>query len=460
VIAAVVAVLGISTFFSFRYWQTEALAASEHQALLAASATRAALESSLRAGRHEVARRNLHRLIDGGAVRAARVYAPDHTLVLSTLPSEEGRAAHAIWIPRATELPRDGLARMTEDEDGVLAYLPIASEDFAVLEVEFAVSEVRAAMQRGALLGLGLLAVSVLIVVLLVVTMLEREVVAPIHRMEGLLPDEEDKALSGQDEIGRIQRSVARLIEKEREVEEAAAESDRRLAAQEGLARVGELATEMAHEFKRPLASIRTAVDVLEQEYVLADQGRKMLDAVNLQLERLSETMEDLFSLARPVVLEEAYLDLADVLDDALVELAGLVDTGKLGVLRQYPRGIGLAGDARRLRQALLNLLTNAVEAMPEGGTLELSISEVGGHWEVRVTDSGAGLDPEEVERVFLPFYSTKPFGTGLGLPLVARVVAAHGGEFSLSPAPGGGTVAKIVLPRGASGLKPALEAS
>jgi signal transduction histidine kinase len=88
-----------------------------------------------------------------------------------------------------------------------------------------------------------------------------------------------------------------------------------------------------------------------------------------------------------------------------------------------------MTGDAARLEQAVLNLCVNAVEAMPEGGTLTLTTRAADGTVDLDVTDTGVGIPPENLDKILKPFFSTKSFGTGLGLPLVARVVAAHGGR-------------------------------
>jgi len=307
-------------------------------------------------------------------------------------------------------------------------------------------------MERGARLGMGLMAVSLLAVGIVIVTMFEREVVAPLHRMDVLLRAEADRTGGDapRNELHHIEQSVTELLEKERAVRARAATQGRELAAKEGLAQVGELAAEMAHEFKRPLASIRTAVSVLQQEYELDEGGREVLRAVDGQLERLHETMQDLFSLAKPLVLEEGPVELGEVLDAALAELVGVSGIEAVEVHRAYAQvPIRVRGDGRRLRQAFLNVMANAVEAMTPGGGHLTIVTQVlrGDSVEVSVTDTGHGLEPEQVEKALKPFYSTKPLGTGLGLPLVARIVAAHGGGLAIESRPRRGTTVRITLP-------------
>ncbi|HSW29961.1 MAG TPA: ATP-binding protein [Longimicrobiales bacterium] len=452
VLGAAVAALGASTYLSFRYWENEALASAQRQALLAAASTQATLESAIRLGKLAPAHHALTRLREEADVTLARVYGPDGRILLSADAYEEGTRAGAVFIPDAAELPRSGIVRASADREAVRAYLPVAIPEAGVLEVEFSVAPTMAAMERGARLGMGLMAVSLLAVGIVVVTMFEREVVAPLHRMDVLLRASADRrgADAPRDELHNLERSVAQLLEKERAVQAQAVDQGRQLAAREGLAQVGELAAEMAHEFKRPLASIRTAMSVLQQEYELDDGGREVLKAVDGQLERLHETMQDLFSLAKPLVMEEGAVEIAEVLNEALSELVGTPGIEKVEVHRAYaPGGIHVPGDGRRLRQAFLNVMANGVEAMtPEGGHLTLAMQALPGpSVEVSITDTGYGLEPDQVQKALSPFYSTKPLGTGLGLPLVARIVAAHGGGLAIESRPKRGTTVRITLP-------------
>lgn len=451
VMGTAVAVLGASTYFSFQYWHAESLAATEQQALMAAASAKATVESALRFGRPEAARHSFALLRSEGTVTSIRVYGARQEILLSAEAYEEGRRISSVWIPQPGELPTAGLVKTAGDGNSVRAFLPISIPEPAVLEVGFSMAATKAAMDRGARLGIGLMAVSLLAVVVIVVTMFEREVVGPLARMDVLLRESEGdgkphpKGRALQD----MERSVTRLVQRGLEVEARVADQDRRLAATEGLAEVGELAAEMAHEFKRPLASIRTAISMLKQEYRLDEGGQEVLGAVNTQLELLQDTMQDLFSLAKPVVLEESAVDLADTLDEALAELAGLEGIEGVEVRRSYQHEhITVPGDGRRLRQAFVNLLTNAVEALNGEGTVTLAVQRGGEDCvDVLVSDTGPGLDPDAVEAAVKPFYSTKPQGTGLGLPLVARIVSAHRGGLAIESTPGTGTTVRISLP-------------
>ncbi len=451
-VGTAVVVFGIASSLTFRYWRQQSEAAAEQQALLAAASVRSSLESSLTDGRTGDARSALRELSELASVTAARVYGTDGRILVSTDRPEEGTRPVGVWIPSPRDLPARGVARPVPGGGEVNAFLPLRAGGTAVLEVDFSLHELEEAMDRAARLGMLLLVGSLAATVLIVATMLEREVVGPIARMADILAppgsDARPRSERSEDELGRIETGMTHLIRRGREAEVKAAEQERRLADQAGFAQVGEMAAEMAHEFKRPLASIRSAVSLLEQEYELNAQAQSLLGAVDGQLGKLTETMQDLFALAKPVELRSERVDLRDTVDGALLQLSSLTDTTGRTVERDLPAELpAVCGDAHRLEQAVLNVMLNAMEAMEEGGKLTVSLAAAGNHVVVRVMDTGPGIPAEQIEKIVLPFYSTKPSGTGLGLPLVARIVAAHGGSLDIESEAGRGTTVTMEIP-------------
>lgn len=450
-IGAGLLLLGGASLASFRYWHDEALAAAENQVRLAAESTRTAVESALTAGRPTQAHRSLRTLVEEGPVRLARVYDVDGRVVLSSDPSEEGRRVTGVWMPTGRELPTNGVVRRSPDQESVRAFLPLRSAGGDVFEVELALEPLVGAAEQGVWLGVGLLLASAIALVAIVWIMIEREVVDPLQRVDVLLERSSSAGPSdrGRTEMGRIEAGVESLIEKEEAAERTVEEQRRRLAQSEGLAEVGELAAEMAHELKRPLANVRTAMELLEQEYRLDPKGDRLVEQVDSQLDQLSETMGDLFSLARPVEVEGERVEARELVDEALAELSGHPVLEEVRVRADHGDDLpAVEGDRRRLAQALQNLVVNAAEAMEGEGEIEVRTRRGPGDGvAVEVEDSGPGIPSDTLDDVVRPFYSTKPMGTGLGLALVQRVAVAHGGALQLESEPGEGTVARLVLP-------------
>lgn len=421
VIGAAFAVLGGSTYLSFTYWQKEARSVAEQQALLAAQSARMSLEGALNRGDYADAQAALKKLVRGSALTAARVHDVGNNVLLSSDDRDLVSHRAQVWIPSARELPRDGTARVVEvdGEHNVHAFIPIGSRLQDVLEVELSMSTVVTAMERGARLGIGLLIVSLLVIALVMYAMIQREVVEPFEAVEKLA--EERRVL----------------------LEERA-----------GFAEVGELAAEMAHEFKRPLASIRSAVQLLEQEYTLPSHGQTLLGGIESQLERLYDTMQDVFGLAKPVGIEMEPIELRNVLDNALVQVSTAAQAAGVRIIRDYHDVLTMRGDARRLELVFINLFNNAIDAMSgAGGTLTVHVAARDGRAVVEVRDTGVGIDAPQLADVMRPFFSTKSTGTGLGLPLAARIVRAHDGELRLESAKGVGTTVFVTF-----GAVPSLE--
>ncbi len=446
-VGTAVIVFAVVSSLTFRYWHQESVAAAEQQALLAAASVRSAVEAGLTARDYGRARRALLELVQLESIVAARVFSPAGVIIVSTNREEEGQRPAGIWIPAPRDIPVGGAARLTTDGDLVNAFLPLRAGGAAFLQVDFSLAPLQAAMDRAARLGLLLLVGSLAAVIFIVATMLEREVMTPMERVAGILGPR-DRPGQRHVDLADIEASVSDLLRKEREAARVAAEQEARLATQAGFAQVGEMAAEMAHEFKRPLASIRSAVSLLEQEYRLDGPAQSLLSAVDNQLGKLTETMQDLFALAKPVELEDERVDLRDTVDSALAQLAGLMDLAGRRVERGYGSETPIVyGDRHRLEQAVLNVMLNAMEAMDPGGVLAIGIEREGDRVVLEFKDTGPGIPETEIEKVVLPFYSTKPAGTGLGLPLVARVVAAHRGELDIKSEAGVGTTVRIALP-------------
>jgi len=226
----------------------------------------------------------------------------------------------------------------------------------------------------------------------------------------------------------------------------------RRTALAERLAAVGTLAAGLAHEVRNPLNSASLQLQVLrrrlERGQTTADALMPVVDVVHDEIGRLDRLVSDFLAFARPHRLTMKPLELAELLESVAVQLRPECETGKVRVAVDIQsRRTRIEGDGERLRQVLLNLMRNALEAMCEGGgslTLRLLSSSDSGV-EVQVEDTGPGISEEAP--IFDAFYTTKPSGTGLGLAIVHRIVQEHGGSIHFESRPGR-TVFTLTFPR------------
>jgi len=225
-----------------------------------------------------------------------------------------------------------------------------------------------------------------------------------------------------------------------------------RLIQTERLAAIGRMAAHVTHEVRNPLSSIGLNVDMLGDEiHDPGSESRRLLESIQQELERLESITEEYLRLAR---LPEPSLtpdDPTHLLRDTAEFVRREMDSAgvelRLDLASQLP---AVAMDEPQLRQALLNLLRNAREAMPDGGTAKLEAMRYDGGVRIQVHDEGAGIGEEEREHVFDLFYTTKERGTGLGLPLTQQIVVAHGGSIACKPRHPHGTTFEVWLPAAA----------
>src|SRR4029453_18388625 len=184
------------------------------------------------------------------------------------------------------------------------------------------------------------------------------------------------------------------------------------------LATVGRMAANIAHEIRNPLASLTGAIEVLTSPLTAGDARERLAQIVARETERLNHIIKNFLEYARPAPLSIATFDVAAAVEEVLLLLEHRASPGSLKVIREFTPSIAWPVDAQQFRQILWNLCLNAVEAMPEGGELRVAAAVHGQTLEVTVSDTGDGIAAADVSHVFEPFFSTKPEGTGLGLPL------------------------------------------
>ena len=232
--------------------------------------------------------------------------------------------------------------------------------------------------------------------------------------------------------------------------ERQAIENQTEILAQRAL--LGEVSAIFAHEVRNPINNISTGV-----QYVAARLGKdhplsESLERVRRECLRLDQLMTDVLFFARPLELRMEPIDLGDMLGRLLVRWQPRLQQARVHAHTDFdPAAPRCEADPRTLEQVIVNLITNAVQAMPDGGTLSVSLtpahSPQGPVVELRIADTGPGIPPEILDRIFDPFFTTKKDGTGLGLAISRRILAAHKGGIQVESFADAGTVFTIRLP-------------
>jgi signal transduction histidine kinase len=243
----------------------------------------------------------------------------------------------------------------------------------------------------------------------------------------------------------------ARLYDDLRDSYAALARAQAQSVRQERLAALGELSAVVAHEVRNPLGAIFNAVGSLKQLLQPTGDQALLLKIVREEADRLNSIVSDLLDFARPRAPTLHRESVGLVIDDAVAAALGTSHT-QVRVVREFDPQLPLVPmDARLLRQAVLNVAMNALQAMPQGGELTVRTrAEAGPQGKVvriEVSDSGTGISEHLRARIFEPFFTTRAAGTGLGLALVKRIIEDHRGEVEVTSAPGQGTTFILKLP-------------
>jgi two-component system, NtrC family, sensor histidine kinase HydH len=238
-----------------------------------------------------------------------------------------------------------------------------------------------------------------------------------------------------------------------------ASQLEDRLARLDRLASMGTLAAVMAHEIRNALVAGKTFMDLLLEK----NQDAELTEVVRREMGRIDAIVGRMLKFGGPARSGFGEVRLHEVLDHSLRLVQPQLDDKAIGLTRSFRAASDLVqGDDYQLQQAFVNLLLNAVEATGPNGSLSVATNTVGldGHrrgrrekptrLRVTIKDSGTGISPEHMARLFETFFTTKPNGTGLGLPITRRIILEHQGEISVESEPGKGAAFHMIFPASA----------
>ena len=217
----------------------------------------------------------------------------------------------------------------------------------------------------------------------------------------------------------------------------------------ERLAALGQLTAGLAHELRNPLGTMKASAELLARS-VPEDSpvARELAGYIAQEVDRLNALITRFLDFSRPLELRLERTDLHEVLDRAAAELARHQPPFEISIHRNYSPDVKpFALDPVLLERVFYNLLLNAAQASPPGSLVTLKTRAYDSTVEASVTDRGHGIEPAQIENIFNPFFTTKPNGVGLGLAVVNRIVAEHGGRMAVESAPGEGSIFRVLLP-------------
>jgi len=241
----------------------------------------------------------------------------------------------------------------------------------------------------------------------------------------------------------RLEDSYAKL----RKQADLILEIEEQLRRADRLTALGELSAGMAHEIRNPLGSIRGTAEIIQDGIDPSDRRYEFTRILIKEVDRLNKVVKDFLDFARPAAAEKTWVDLNGLLEEVL--LLTRQQARKTGVRAELEAGElpEVPGNQEQLKQAFLNLVLNALQAMADGGRLTVSTGCENDEVTVRIADTGQGIPAENLARIFNPFFTTRQEGTGLGLAITHRIIQSHGGRIEATSEAGKGTTFILTLP-------------
>jgi signal transduction histidine kinase len=245
----------------------------------------------------------------------------------------------------------------------------------------------------------------------------------------------------------RLQRTHEALRSEVRRLSDELEAKNAELARKNRLADLGQMASHVAHEVRNSLVPMKLYLSLLKRR-IDGDRGSvDVLDKVMAGFTALEATVGDLLHFSSHRDPRRQRLDVAGLLHEVLQSLEPQIRAQDISAQVDCPQGLSATVDGDMLRRAVLNLVLNALDAMPSGGDLVLTACQTKAGLEIEVADSGPGIPTEIVNRLFEPFFTTKGSGTGLGLAIVERIASAHGGQATATNCPEGGAAFTLLIP-------------
>jgi signal transduction histidine kinase len=464
----VAAVIAIYTYFVIRIqsaWWSER---TQAQTVIAATMVREYLEGVMLSEHHEEVGHFLRELKKSDEILRGRVIDISGKIIFSTETQEvrqahyrtpeglftekrtlqgirtEGRQRLAVTMAPVANLPSCG--RCHDPKQPVLGAI--------VLEKSMAAAETNIAGNRNLLIAYGAIIFVLVgaVLWLLIIRLISQPVSSVVEQMQHVQAGDLTARAEArrQDEIGELERGFNVMVESldtaKRELHES---HEKQIQQASKLASIGELASGIAHEIRNPLAGIGAAVSVLADNSTGNEQYAEVAGEIKQQVNRLNTTLRELLDFARQREPEITPCHVCDLIRPMLALIRPDAQKQHIEIVERCSPDLPMiCADTQQVQQAVLNGLLNAVQAMPEGGTLTVSaepaaktlIPEHDRVVRICIRDTGSGIPPEHLLKIFSPFFTTKHRGTGLGLAITRSIVEKHHGTIAVDSVVGAGT--------------------
>ncbi len=468
--------VGASHLMTYMHWRSHLLRFAQSQGWAMSSIISQRLYREFMEGDIDGIRDLMRAMLDHQAVHSVRVTNEKGLVLLSTVREEEHRMT--VKIPREVSERLEWTAapkRLTRGTAELTFFVPIprgpecrqchypAAPQLAILQLDVEADRLTRILRGSIYQVMIITSVTVGLLLLALHGLFRREVNRPVSRILSVMERARAGDLEvrvpagGPDEMGQIGDGLNRMLEQLHGArEELQTLHQQEMERQERLATIGNLASAVAHEIKNPLAGIRGGMEVLEDGLPAGDPKRNLTREIKAEVDRINRMVRDLLSYSRQPNPETVPALVCDLLEDVITQARQLPDARRVQILHEAGCGCRVAVDYQLIKQSFFNIIQNAFDAMPHGGSLTVTCEHADGKALICFADTGGGIDPVVAARIMQPFFTTRHRGTGLGLPIALSIVEAHGGEITFVAGPGRGAVFTVHLPLIAEKERPA----
>jgi signal transduction histidine kinase len=466
----VAVVIAIYTYFVIRVQSAWWHERTQAQNVITASFIHEYLNGVMLSDRHEEVQGFLLKMKNSDEIWRARLIKPDGTVVFSTDTQEVQRATMTVPPELFAE---NRVLEGTRVENGQrlsVVMRPVLNSPSCqrchkantvaigaiIVEKSLAPAEASVASNRNLLIVYGIVIFVLVGIVLwlLIVRLVTQPVGNVLEQMRKVQTGDLGARATAEtrDEVGELAVGFNAMVQSLDNATRELEESHEKQIQQAGkLASIGELASGIAHEIRNPLAGIGAAVEVLAEENNLNGQRTEIVAEIRRQITRLNRTLHDLLEFARLRDPEIAPCDVHGFIRPMLALVRPDAQKFRVNIEERFAADLpAICADAGQMQQALLNILLNGVQAMPNGGTLTVSTesTQLNGSdiVRIRIRDTGVGIARQHLAKIFSPFFTTKHRGTGLGLSITRTIIEKHHGTIAVDSEPGKGTAFTLEL--------------
>jgi two-component system, NtrC family, sensor kinase len=411
---------------------------------------------------------------DSSLVNDVHIFNPNGVITAAASPTMQGRRANPHYLDLAREGASVSTREHTSGGDRLVFIQEIANGQtcrgchgqtgapIGYLTITLPFDQYESHMRNTLLRAGALQTLALALLVLGSALVISVLVVRPVSRLAQAVRRTADGDLDSRvpverdDELGRLAQDFNTMAERLRaaraEIERSHEESMERA---ERMASLGELAASLAHEVRNPLSGLSGAVQVLGEHFAGDPKRSEVVEEMGVQIQRLGRAVDDLLSFARPARPALRLLDLNVAVGEVVSLMRKHASRSKVALtFKPAAASADVFADSEQVRQVWVNLMLNAFQAMPSGGTLEVRVEASEKSVDVSFVDSGSGIPEEIRDKIFRPFFTTKHTGTGLGLAICDRIARDHGGSIDLVSAPGEGSCFTVTLPRDTAAMQ------